>query len=223
MNQMAKQNEHGKLIAAAAKAALTPLGCVRKGQSRTWISDERFWAIQVEFQPSAWSKGSYLNVGAAWLWHARKSLAFNVGYRVADFIAFESVEQFTPLIEAMAATAAKEVTKFRKRFYSLDSIYNYLKNDLSDGWPLYHAAVAAGLASDIETSRQLFLRFDAWCDLPHWRTKIESESRALAALLSAPAQFQTTIQAIINQCRSLNGLQSDSDCLKDVCPTPARL
>jgi hypothetical protein len=50
---MSKQNEHGKLIAAAAKAALLPLGCRRKGQSRCWYSDERFWYIFIEFQPSA--------------------------------------------------------------------------------------------------------------------------------------------------------------------------
>ena len=65
---MAKQNEHGKLIAAAAKAALLPLGCRRKGQSRCWYSDERFWCIFIEFQPSGWSKGSYLNAAATWLW-----------------------------------------------------------------------------------------------------------------------------------------------------------
>jgi hypothetical protein len=46
---MSKQNEHGKLIAAAAKAALLPLGCRRKGQSRCWYSDERFWYIFIEF------------------------------------------------------------------------------------------------------------------------------------------------------------------------------
>jgi hypothetical protein len=57
---MSKQNEHGKLIAAAAKAALLPLGCRRKGQSRCWYSDERFWYIFIEFQPSAWSRGTYL-------------------------------------------------------------------------------------------------------------------------------------------------------------------
>jgi hypothetical protein len=55
---MAKANEHGRLIAAAAKAALAPLGCVRKGQSRVWYSDQRYWVIAVEFQPSGWSKGS---------------------------------------------------------------------------------------------------------------------------------------------------------------------
>jgi hypothetical protein len=220
--QMAKQNEHGKLIAAAAKAALAPLGCCRLGQSRTWISDERFWAIQIEFQPSGWSKGSYLNVGVAWLWHARKDLAFNVGYRVADFIAFESVEQFTPLIEQMAKAAAYEVTKIRERFKSFNEIHDYLNSNLSDGWSLYHAAVTLGLAGDAELSKQLFARFDAWCDLPHWRTKIESESRTLVALLSDPPQFQAVVSAIINRCRLLNGLPLDPNCLEDVNPTLAR-
>lgn len=47
---MAKRNEHGRLIAAAAKAALVPLGCKRKGQSRRWYSDQGFWVVFVEFQ-----------------------------------------------------------------------------------------------------------------------------------------------------------------------------
>ena len=55
---MAKQTEHGKLIAAAAKAALLPLGCRRKGQSRCWFSDERFWYIFIEFPTERVVKGN---------------------------------------------------------------------------------------------------------------------------------------------------------------------
>jgi hypothetical protein len=49
---MAKASEHGRIIASAAKAALAPLGCLRRGQSRIWQDDHRYWAINVEFQPS---------------------------------------------------------------------------------------------------------------------------------------------------------------------------
>src|SRR6202000_1719294 len=38
-----------------------PLGLERRGRSRTWIDDQRWYAIVVEFQPSGFSKGSYLN------------------------------------------------------------------------------------------------------------------------------------------------------------------
>ncbi|OZA89375.1 MAG: hypothetical protein B7X76_04375, partial [Azorhizobium sp. 39-67-5] len=114
---MAKQNEHGRLIATAAKAALAPLGLRRVGQSRCWISDERYWTIWAEFQPSAWSKGSYLNVRPNWLW--LRYGANDHHPRPADFISFESVEQFKPPIENMASIAAQSVIAMRERFRSL--------------------------------------------------------------------------------------------------------
>lgn len=211
---MASENEPGPLIAAAAKAALGPLGCRRIGRSRTWISDQRFWIIQIEFQPSGWSKGTYLNVGAAWLWYPRKGLPFNWGYRVADFIPFESAEQFAPLIVGMAARAAREVLALRETFRSFVDIHRNLMTRVSrDGWPDYHAAVAAGLVGDIGTSRRLFLRFDQWATSPQWTTKPKSESLSLAALLDEPTLFKTAIVGIIEQCRVLNKLPSDPHCL----------
>src|SRR5690348_10790315 len=111
---MAKQNDHGRLIAAAAKAALAPIGCRRLGRSRCWISDERYWIIFVEFQPSAWSKGSYLNVRPIWLWLRYGSNDHHP--RPHDFIAFENAEQFKPAIEHMAAVAAQSVLSMRARF-----------------------------------------------------------------------------------------------------------
>jgi hypothetical protein len=218
---MARQREHDRLIAAAAKAALAPLGCTRKGQSRVWISDQRFWAIQVEFQPSGWSKGSYLNVGAAWLWYPYKGLPFNWGYRVADFIPFETAEQFTPLIVGMAARAAQEVLALRQKFRTLGDIHRDLITRVSnDGWPDYHAAVAAGLVGDITTSRRLFLRFDQWADSPQWKTKLKSESTRLAALLDEPTRFKAAVVDIIQQCRALNKLPADPTCLDfiDIAP-----
>src|SRR4051812_24961685 len=108
---MTQQNEHGRLIAAAAKAALSPLGCKRKGQSRFWYSDQHFWVVSIEFQPSGWAKGSYLNVGAHWLWYSNRNWGFSEEARVEDlgFTRFENVEQFRPLIAAMATRAAEEV------------------------------------------------------------------------------------------------------------------
>jgi hypothetical protein len=75
---MAKTNEHDRLIAAAAKAALQPIGCQRKGQSRVWYFDQRYWLIAVEFQPSGRSKGSYLNMFVAWLWKESRGYQFTI-------------------------------------------------------------------------------------------------------------------------------------------------
>jgi hypothetical protein len=121
---MSKQNEHGKLIAAAAKAALLPLGCRRKGQSRCWFSDERFWYIFIEFQPSAWSKGTYLNVTPIWLF--LQPWGGEAAHRVGDYIQFESVDQFGPLIEKGAQLIASEVIALRAKFRTLADLHRIL-------------------------------------------------------------------------------------------------
>jgi hypothetical protein len=211
---MAKQNEHGLLIAAAAKAALAPLGCKRKGQSRLWTSDERYWVIFVEFQPSAWSKGSYLNVRPVWLWLRLGANDYHP--RPADYIEFESAEQFTPLIENMARIAAQTVLAFRARFRTLRDVSRYFAERVtSDGWPVYRAAVTAGLVGDIETARQLFRRMQMW-NAENWGPWLElkSESAAIAALLDDPARYRAAIAATISRLRQDLRLPPDPQCLE---------
>jgi len=222
---VSKQNDHGKLIAAAAKAALLPLGCRRKGQSRCWYGDERFWCILIEFQPSGWSKGSYLNVGATWLWHMRSLWTFDGtyhpprnGYRVpgAGFIDFQSAEQFTPLITEMAASAAREVVALREKFKSLDFIYEHLlSRAVRDGIPVYHAAVVAGLFGDIASARQLFGRLEEWrTDGYGHQLELKANSVALAQLIGEPARFRAAVLANIENRRRCLRLPSDPQCLE---------
>lgn len=73
---------HSRLITAATRTHLRPLGCVQKGRSRVWLDDQGWWVGMVEFQPSSWSKGSYLNVGACFLWNEKDFLSFDAGHRV---------------------------------------------------------------------------------------------------------------------------------------------
>jgi hypothetical protein len=192
---MATTNEHGKLITNAARAALLPLGCSQIGRSRSWISDERFWVILIEFQPSGWSKGSYLNVGACWLWRVRKDFAFDCGYRIGDFIPFKTTEQFAPLIAGHAALAAREVCALRERFKTLTQVHRQLMSCISrGGWTLYHAAVASGLVGDVAEARRLFRDFEVWAGSPTWQTKLRSETALLASLLlAAPRPICTSI------------------------------
>ncbi len=214
---MATQNEHGRLIAAAAKAALSPIGCVRRGKSRVWLSDQRYWAIMIEFQPSGFSKGSYLNVGASWLWYERPGLAFNVGYRVAraGFISFENSEQFRPLIERMAAQAAEEVLAMRAKFASIAMISRFL-NPEPNRQPsdLFGAAVAAGLNHEFELSRRRFHEMLSYTVVDEWRVKRHAEAAALLALLDDTAQFRAAVRRTIDARRRQARLPPIADCLE---------
>jgi hypothetical protein len=216
---MAKQNEHGKLIAAAAKAALLPLGCVRKGQSRCWYSDERYWYIFIEFQPSAWSKGTYFNVTPIWLF--LRPWGGEAANRIADYIYFESVEQFRPLIEDGAKLVAAEVVALRTKFRTLLDIHRSFVDNLSWSGNAYRAAITAGLVGDFALARQLFDRIK-WLDpashglqLP----KVQEDCAALAALLDDPLAYRTAILEKIAARRAKRDLPPDPHCL-DSLPLP---
>lgn len=212
---MSRSDEVGKLIAAAAKQALLPLGCQRIGRSRTWISDQRFWLIVIEFQPSSWEKGTYLNVGAMWLWRARKDYSFNAGYRIADFVRFYNVEQFSGAVDKLASQAAQEVERLRKQFGSLLDIYQYLIDHTSEANPdIFHTAIAAGLVGEVETARRLFkIHLDTFGKDFQWQIDLCKKHAALASQLQEPSLFRTSVLAIIQECRTLNGLSADPGCL----------
>lgn len=185
---MAKQNEHGKLIAAAAKAALAPLGCRRIGQSRTWISDHGAWVVMIEFQPSAWEKGTYLNVWPSWLWLRMGSGDADI--RVGEYIPFESVQQFEPLVKELAEQGARTVLELRRRFRTLSDINAYFAGRVAgEGFPVYRAAMTAGLLGDITSSRNLLRRLKDWPPIGlQWQQMMQEECAAMAKLLDDPRQ-----------------------------------
>src|SRR5436309_1568598 len=76
------QPPHTKLLTAAARSVLRPLGLQQRGRSRLWLDDHGWWVVVVEFQPSGWSIGSYLNVGAMWLWFEKDYISFDYGSRI---------------------------------------------------------------------------------------------------------------------------------------------
>jgi hypothetical protein len=211
---MAKQNEHGKLIAAAARTALTPLGCRREGQSRSWISDHGYWIIVIEFQPSAWQKGTYLNVSPHWLWLRMGS--GEAWERVGDFIPFESIEQFRPLVEDLAAQGAQRVLELRERFRSLADVNNHFANRVSsDGFPVYRAAVTAGLVGEVTTARRLFHKMEELDDEGYtpW-IKLKAECAAFAARLDDSEQYRSAALSVVTELRQHLRLPPDSQCLE---------
>ncbi|MDO9487335.1 MAG: hypothetical protein Q7J32_03100 [Sphingomonadaceae bacterium] len=157
---------HDRIIADAAKAALDSLGFRRKGRSRLWLADHGWWLRLVEFQPSAWSKGAYLNVGAHWLWSEMGHPSFDFGGRVDGFIAYLSDEQFAPGAVRLAESAADEAARLMQLFGSLPAATNILLNETSvtarlrghTGWAAYHAGTAAGLAGLSEDAEEMFSR-----------------------------------------------------------------
>src|SRR6185437_1293682 len=79
---VASQGIHTKLLNQAAQEILVPLGLMQRGPSRMWFHDHGWWLVVVSFESSSWSKGSYLDVAAMWLWDRKDYVSFDVGGRV---------------------------------------------------------------------------------------------------------------------------------------------
>jgi hypothetical protein len=145
---IASTTRHNQIITAAAREVLRPMGLKQKGRSRVWLDDHGWWLIVVEFQASSWSRGSYLNVGAMWLWHEPDHhIRFDVGHRVdgAGFIQYQNEDQFIPLARRFADLAGQEVRALRERFPDLRSVCEHLvAENPGRGWPAFNAGVALG-------------------------------------------------------------------------------
>lgn len=151
---------HDRIIAKCAKDVLYPIGLRRKGRSRTWFSDHGWWASVVEFQPSAWSKGAYLNVAAHWLWSDSDYISFDFGGRVSGFVAYDSDDGFEDEMSSMAKSALAEVQRLQGLFIDLGSTFQVLvaEADRSKdvGWMAFHAGVAAGCIGLKGEAKRLF-------------------------------------------------------------------
>ncbi len=199
---------HSVLLTEAAKTILGPLGLVQKGRSRTWLADQHWWVIAVEFQPSGWSQGSYLNVGSMWLWNVKSYISFDEGYRVEGFAPFESTEQFRPIAEHLVRRAAESVIHYRSLFPTVQSVSDfYLENRPRAGWPSFNAAVAHGLSGRIEVAKQMF---NCWSgetvDDPEWIKRARLDTEKLVELVGDQEGFRDLISARVLQTRGLRRL-----------------
>lgn len=207
-----KTLQHSRLINAAAKAALRPIGCVQKGRSRTWLDDRSWWVGVVEFQPSSWARGSYLNVGACWLWYEKDYLSFDAGDRVEDFQSFVNDEQFASVADELAKRARQEVIALRDRYSSPSHVQAWLaaKSSISI-WDQYHLAVSAGMAGATDQSRRSFADVMSNPDDRPWATDIRRRAAELMRCLELGNGFEAEIVDTIRRTRELLGLPALRD------------
>jgi hypothetical protein len=196
---------HEQLIARAAKMTLGPLGFRRKGQSCIWISDQKWWLNIVEFQPSAWARGSFLNVNAHCLWSENDYISYEYGGRIEPFSEFETNDQFEGEAERLARSAAQAADLLKSSFESIEVAASTLAANESElpveakgSWPAYHAGVALGLAGKPNEAEALFHSVRDERVLPI--------AARLGRLIRAPDQFRLEVEALIATHRTCLGL-----------------
>ena len=200
--------DHNRVIDGEARRILKPLGLYRKGKSRVWLDDHGWWVIQVEFQPSASSKGSYLNVGLNWMLYEGNVGAFNIGSRVSvPFISAVGNESFEEDARKLAVRAREEVVRIRSSFSSLRGALDYYATLERRGiWDDYYHGVVRGLSGDAAGALEVFRAVPKHRVEYGYEKAICHRAQELSRLLSDPAAFRDTMRGIVFRTRSIGVL-----------------
>ena len=209
------KNIHSKLLNEAAKRGLKPLGLVQKGRSRTWLDDRNWFVIVVDFEPSSWSRGSYLSVSCNWLWMVKSSFSSDEGGRLAPFeffTGFHDVTQFAVASEKMAQAAAKEVVRYRSFFPSVRSVCDYYLPQSSENiWTNFHAAIACALSGEHAEAGWFFTKVLKSTHDTEWAATARLDAAHLQALSQDHDAFREVIVERVKQSRTLKRLPNVQD------------
>ncbi len=148
--------DHNKLLKKVVKEQLKPFGIFQKGQSRTFLYDKGWSTIIIEFQPSSYSKGTFLNVGLDFNFYPRNYFAFGYGYRENGFEQFDNEKQFTDLTINLCELAIKKVKELDEKFLNIPKALSTLnKEDSNDTWRLFDKAILNVLNDKFDQSKKI--------------------------------------------------------------------
>jgi hypothetical protein len=135
-----------KVIKKIAREKFSGQEIKQKGQSRLWYFPGAYYQILIEFQPSSWNKGTYLNVGLDFNWFPRDFFAFEFGDRLSEFKSFNDENQFQKEVEKMCDLALEKVEQykliFREKTGAADRLLK-LKKELNE-WDTFSIGVLFG-------------------------------------------------------------------------------
>lgn len=161
---MEDKNIHLKIIKQVCKEILIPLGVFQKGSSRLYLDDNGYFFTVVEFQPSSWNCGTYLNIGLTFLWDYNQSdvLYFDFSRqpaaRYGKFVEYKNETQFRKEIINLANIAKEEILFYRKLRdikFAKDWMISYTKKFNCNKYLRFGLAIAniCTLNNDIKSAR----------------------------------------------------------------------
>lgn len=200
--------DHNKLIAQKAKEALKPLGFIRSGKSRIWYKDNGWWAVVVEFQPSSFSRGTYVNVSVSHFLYESAGWAFHIPNRLEGFASAEDDLDFDQKIEGMAAEAASLSKELLEKYSDIDAFIDWYSNlDRRSIWDEYYSGVFKSLSGDFSGAKAHFQIIENSCYEFTWQKAVRYRALDLLALLQDEATYKSCINGIALRTRNIMVLE----------------
>ncbi|WP_156442869.1 MULTISPECIES: hypothetical protein [unclassified Sphingomonas] len=191
--------EHAKIIAAAAKATLGPMGFKRRGQTRLWILDHGIWLNIVGFRPGQWSVSVDLDNAVHWLWAGHGFMSLDYLVR-GSHTSFEDKDQFRAAVAQIADQAASSAKQLENQFSSFGAIAGFViqsakdSEDMRRSWFGYKAGLACGLLGRLKEAEHFLSGITD--------PRVVHHATPLLALVNDPRGFRSRVNGIVAQQRA---------------------
>ena len=203
---METKTDFDTLLKSIAKDRLKLFGIVQHADSRSFHFDKEWLTFIIEFQPSSFSEGTYLNVGVDFHFYPREHFAFSYVNRVSDFVAFTDLEQFTKVITELCDLAIKRFQLLERNFKDIWTAIDSLEQDKTNSF--YDLAVLHALTGDYDKAlQQLKQLSDSECEYDWHFERREVVNKLIAWLLEDSSSFLEKFKIQINQTRQLKKLR----------------
>jgi len=147
---------HNNELAKAARAALAPLGCFQKGNSRIWLDDRGWWVGVTRFHLGSHPRHSSFETGVCWLWREPLRYSIHNGLYIDDADSSSSVEHFNEEVR-LASRAAHEVLRLRAYFRGVRAAADVVRLKVNPTlWDDYDTAISSGLVRKPDLARRRF-------------------------------------------------------------------
>lgn len=200
--------DHNKLIAKKAKETLKPLGFVRSGKSRIWFKDNGWWAVLIEFQPSSFSKGTYVNIAVNHFLYESSGWTFHISKRLSPF-ADAQTDDFESTLESMVSQAAAVAQELQNKFSSVEAFFDYYQSmEQHTIWNSLYIGIFSALLGNTKKAKE---SFQIICDDVYsmgWELAIQSRAKDLMFVLQDEKAFVNSLHGTILRSRSMMGLET---------------
>jgi|LakMenEpi03Aug12_release.lakeMendotaPanAssembly.Ray.scaffolds.fasta_scaffold559819_1 hypothetical protein len=150
--------DHNKLLTKIAKARFKQTSIRQKGQSRMFLQDNFWYTTLIEFQPSGYDKGTFLNIGVDFNFYPRDHFTFSFGNREKEFIKFESQAQFENAVNSLCELTLKRTSEIQSQLATYSNATATLKKTFNptNSWQNFDLGIITALSGD-KTNAKILL------------------------------------------------------------------
>ena len=196
--------DHNKIILNTAKTVFKGKQIFQSGKSRLFYKDKVWYIINISFQSSGFSKGTYLSVSTCWLWDKGTHFSSDVGSRELGFLSADEPD-FESKVAQYASHALSRAEQLERQFKNPKDVATYFRqNSTGNIHYLLDFMISLIFDNDIKYATSVLNQIEAFPVSAPWVQEVINYARDLRPFFTDRSKFtQQIAQSVIASRRAL--------------------